>query len=36
VNGVTAQTPDAVERYTQTLALLSDWNTYVLGTGRDD
>jgi len=36
VNGVTAQTPDAVERYTETLALLSDWDTYVLGTGRDD
>ena len=36
VNGVTAQTPDALERYSQTLALMSKWNVYLLQGGKDD
>jgi DNA-binding MurR/RpiR family transcriptional regulator len=36
VNGVTAQLPDALERYGETLALLSDWNVYLLESGNDD
>lgn len=36
VNGITAQTPDALERYSETLALMSEWNAYLLQGGKDD
>lgn len=36
VNGVTAQTPTALERYRETLTLLSQWETYLLEAGKDD
>jgi DNA-binding MurR/RpiR family transcriptional regulator len=36
VNGVTAQTPDALERYSETLALMSEWNVYLLAGSNDD
>jgi DNA-binding MurR/RpiR family transcriptional regulator len=36
VNGVTAQVPGALERYGETLALLSDWNVYLLESGDHD
>jgi DNA-binding MurR/RpiR family transcriptional regulator len=35
VNGVTAQLPDALGRYGETLALLSDWDVYLLESGKD-
>jgi DNA-binding MurR/RpiR family transcriptional regulator len=35
VNGVTAQTPGALQRYGETLAVLSDWDVYLLESGKD-
>jgi DNA-binding MurR/RpiR family transcriptional regulator len=36
VNGVTAQMPNALERYSETVQLLSDWDVYLLESGKDD
>lgn len=36
VNGVTGRVPGALERYSETVRLLSDWNVYLLESGADD
>jgi DNA-binding MurR/RpiR family transcriptional regulator len=36
VTGVTAHTPNALERYSETVRLLSDWDVYLLESGADD
>jgi DNA-binding MurR/RpiR family transcriptional regulator len=36
VNGVTAQVPGALERYGESLALMSDWNVYLLKSSDHD
>jgi DNA-binding MurR/RpiR family transcriptional regulator len=36
VNGVTLAVPDALERYAETVRLLSGWDVYLLQPGQDD
>ncbi len=36
VNGVTTSVPGALERYGETVKLLSDWDVYLLESGADD